>query len=181
MSYSEIIILAIALSIDACVVSFSYGLCTHSKRRIQSLLLASTTGFFQAFMPAIAYILTGMVKTYLEPYSKWIVFIIFTYLGITFIKEALEKEGDKKLCVDLKTLLLIGIATSIDALSAGITLCLTNSPIVFSAIAIGGVTFINSQLGYWFGCCLKKFNTKALEIFGGVTLIALGLKSLILG
>ncbi len=179
MSNIEILILAFALSIDACVVSFSYGLCTQTRKRLTALALALTTGFFQAFMPVIGYFFTNAIKTFIQPYAKWIVFIIFMYLGITFIKEAFKNEENKELCVDLKTLLLIGIATSIDAFSAGITISLTNSPLLFSIIAIGLITFANSFFGFAGGFCLKHFNSKALEIFGGLLLIALAINSLI--
>lgn len=179
MNYSDIILLALALSIDACVVSFSYGLCTEKRKRLTSFALAITTGFFQGFMPVISYFCTDMVKTFIQPYSKYIVFIIFMYLGITFIKDSFNKKNHKKLYISLKTLLLIGIATSIDAFSAGISLSLTNTSITFSACAIGIITFINSLLGYWSGCCLKGFNAQILEIVGGLTLIGLAIKTFI--
>lgn len=177
MSYSEIILLAFALSIDACVVSFSYGLCTETRKRLNSLALAFTTGLFQTFMPVIGYIFTDMVKTFIQPYSQWIVFIIFMYLGITFIKESFKNDNRTKLCVNLKTLLLIGVATSIDAFSAGITFSLTGAPVLFSVCAIGIITFLNSLFGYWSGCCLKVFNAQILEIIGGLTLIGLAVKT----
>lgn len=179
MSNIEILILAFALSIDACVVSFSYGLCTGVRKRLTALALAVTTGVFQALMPVIGFYFTNAIKNFIQPYAKWIVFVIFIYLGITFIKEAFCGNENKELCVDLKTLLLIGIATSIDAFSAGITLSLTNSPIIFSAIMIGVITFANSIFGFSSGYCLKHFNSKALEILGGVLLIALAVKSLV--
>ena len=91
MNFSELILLAFALSIDACVVAFSYGLCIENKKRLSSLALATCTGFFQAFMPVIGYFFTDLVKTFIEPYSRFIVFIIFAYLGYTFIKEGLIK------------------------------------------------------------------------------------------
>lgn len=178
MSSIEILILAFALSIDACVVSFSYGLCTKERKRLTALALAVTTGFFQAFMPVIGYFFTNAIKSLIQPYAKWIVFIIFMYLGITFIQEAFKNEENKELCVDLKTLLLIGIATSIDAFSAGITLSLTNSPLLFSVFAIGLITFANSFFGFAGGFVLKRFGSKSLEILGGVLLIALAINSL---
>lgn len=178
MSYSEIILLAIALSIDACVVSFSYGLCSMSRCSKNSIALALTTGLFQALMPVIAFFFTDMVKDFVQPYAHWIVFIIFIYLGITFIKESFEKDANKTLCVNLKALLLIGVATSIDAFSAGISLSLTNSPIMFSAIVIGLITFIDSILGYILGCKIKIFKPQILEIIGGLTLIGLAISNL---
>ena len=100
--------------------------------------------------------------------------------GLTYdiIKEAFEKEKEKQLCIDLKCLLLVGIATSIDAFSAGISLSLFGNRILKPAILIGVVTFINSLLGFGLGGKLKKFPTKWLEITAGCLLILLGLKSL---
>ncbi len=178
MNFSELILLAFALSIDACVVAFSYGLCIENKKKLSSLALATSTGFFQAFMPVIGYFFTDLVKTFIEPYSRFIVFIIFAYLGYTFIKEGLTKEKPKKLCVSLKALFLIGIATSIDAFSAGISLSLTNTSIKLSALLIGVITFINTLIGYWSGYGLKVFNPKYLQILGGLILIGLAIKNL---
>ena len=178
MSYFSIILLAIALSIDACVVSFSYGLAFTENRFKNAIRLAACTGLFQGLMPVIGYYLTGFVKSFIEPYAGFIVFAIFTYLGVKFIKEAFEKENEKQLCIDLKCLLLVGIATSIDAFSAGISLSLFGNRILKPAILIGVVTFINSLLGFGLGGKLKKFPTKWLEITAGCLLILLGLKSL---
>ena len=91
MSYLEIFLLALALSIDACVVSFSYGLAFESNRNKNSLALASFTGVFQGVMPAVGYFLTSFVKTFIEPYASIIVFTIFLFLGLKFIKEAFDK------------------------------------------------------------------------------------------
>ena len=178
MSYLAIFILALALSIDACVVSFSYGLKFDEKKLKNALLLSSFTGLFQAIMPVFGYYLTNFVKVYIEPYSKFIVFFIFVYLGIKFIKESFEEKTDKELCIDLKCLFLIGIATSIDAFSAGISLSLYGNRILKPAILIGLITFINSNLGFFLGGKLRKMPTQFLEILAGVILIALGIKAL---
>lgn len=178
MSYLEIFLLAIALSIDACVVSFSYGL-TFSSNRVKNLLrLAICTGIFQGIMPIIGYFLTGFVKSYIEPYAGFIVFVIFTYLGTKFIKEAFDKEKEKQLCIDLKCLLLVGIATSIDAFSAGISLSLFGNKILKPAMLIAFVTFINSVSGFVLGGKLKHLPTRGLEISAGILLILLGIKNL---
>lgn len=178
MNFIEILILSIALSIDACVVSFSYGLCTLTQKRLTSLQLAITTGFFQAFMPVLGYYFTNSINSFIQPYAKGIVFIIFAHLGISFIKEAFEEKNNNKTAINLKTLFLIGIATSIDAFSAGITLYLTSSRLLLSILTIGGVTFINSVIGFSGGYCLKKFSPKILEITAGLLLIALAINSL---
>ena len=124
MSHLEILILAIALSIDACIVSFTCSLKSQREHIKNSLMLSACTGLFQALMPIFGYYLTNFVKVYIEPYSKFIVFIIFTYLGIKFILESNEKKESKTNLINAKTLILIGIATSIDAFSAGISLSL---------------------------------------------------------
>ena len=178
MNCTEIFLLAVALSIDAFIVSFSYGLCIEYRKRLSSAALAVTTGAFQALMPVLGFHLANAVKIYILPYSKFIVFIIFMYLGLTFIKEASKDNQPKRLCVSLKSLLLIGIATSIDAFSAGISLFLTNSPLMFSVLTIGFVTFAGSIIGYWCGYGLKVFKTKYLEILGGVILVSLAIKNL---
>lgn len=178
MSYFEIVILAFALSIDACVVSFSYGLAFTQNRLKNSILLALFTGVFQGIMPLIGYFLTGFVKTFIQPYAKFIVLFIFLYLGIKFIKEAFDKDREKSLCLDIKCLILLGIATSIDAFSAGISLSLFGNKIIKPALLIAVVTFLNSNLGFYLGGKLKHLPTKALEISAGCLLIFLGIKAL---
>ena len=177
MSYWSIILLAIALSIDACVVSFSYGLTFKHLRRLNCILLASFTSVFQALMPIIGYYLTNLVKIYITPFADLIVFLIFTYLGIKFIKDAFEPRKEKKLCLDFTCLLLVGIATSIDAFSAGISLSLYGNKILKPALLIGLITYTNSTLGFIAGGKLKKLDTKYLEIFAGIILIVLGMKA----
>lgn len=179
MSYFAIFLLAIALSIDACIVSFSYGLTFTHNRFKNAMSLALCTGLFQGIMPVIGYYLTGIVKTYIEPYAPLIVFLIFTYLGIKIIKEAFEQEKKKQLCIGLKCLLLVGVATSIDAFSAGISLSLFGNHILKPAILIAFITFMNSALGFWLGGKFKNIPTKGLEIFAGIILISLGIKAFI--
>lgn len=178
MSYLEIIILAIALSIDACVVSFTCALKFKTEHFKNSFLLSFCTGFFQGIMPVIGYFLTNVVKIYIEPYSRLIVFIIFTYLGVKFITEACEQKENCSFIINAKTLFLIGIATSIDAFSAGISLSLFGNKILKPAILIAMTTYINSGLGYFTGLKLKKLPSKTLEISGGIILILLGIKAL---
>lgn len=178
MSYIEIFILAIALSVDACVVSFTYALKLKGAHFKNSFLLSLYTSLFQILMPAIGYFMTNFVKVYIEPYSKFIVFLIFSYLGIKFILEANKESKSRNVIIDTKTLILIGIATSIDAFSSGISLSLFGNKILKPAILIGLITFINSNLGYYSGIKLKKLPSKSLEISGGVLLIILGIKAL---
>ena len=179
MSYLSIFILALALSIDACVVSFSYGLKYENKRIKNSLLLSSFTGIFQGIMPFFGYYLTNFVREYISPYSGLIIFLIFSYLGFKFIIEANAPNRKKDVCIDLKCLFLVGIATSIDAFSAGITLSLYGNLIIKPSLLIAVTTFINSNLGFILGGKLKNFPTKNLEILAGILLLSLGIKAII--
>ena len=178
MTYIEIFLLALALSVDACVVSFSYGICFNQNRLKNALLLASFTGIFQGLMPCFGYYLTSFFRTYIGPYSKIIVFTIFVYLGLKFIKESFENNKNKPNCIGIGCLLLIGIATSIDAFSAGISLSLYGNRILKPALIIIIITFINSIIGFVIGQKLKNLPTKSLEISAGLILIFLGIKAL---
>lgn len=181
MNTIDILILAIALSIDACVVSFSNGLIFTQNKRANSLILASSVGFFQFLMPIIGYFLAQSVNKYVEPYDHWVVFVIFVLLGAKFIKDAFKAEKKEKLncyfCFSY--IFLISVATSIDALGAGVSIAFSGTKILFPAILIGIVTFINSLFGFWSGYLFKKFPTRNLEISGGVILICLAFKILL--
>lgn len=175
MNLFDILLLAFALSIDACVVSFSYGMNTKSKILKSSLLLAVFTGFFQGAMPVVGGICTNYVRYYIQPFSKWIIFAIFMYLGINFIKESFEsKKIVKKL--SFTVLLLIAVATSIDALSAGIPIALKCSSIYMPVVLIGVVTFVNSLIGFYIGRKFSHFKPEFLSILGGLILICLAVK-----
>jgi len=175
MSYLSILVLAFALSIDACLVSFSYGIKYNKNKLKNALLLSSSTGIFQGIMPVLGYYMTNVIKIFIQPYTSLIVFFIFSYLGIKFIIEALQKEKEKHLCINIKSLILIGIATSIDAFSAGISLSLYGNRIIKPIILIGLITFLNSNLG----SKLKYLPTKYIESLAGLLLIILGIKAII--
>ena len=179
MSYIEIFLLALALSVDACVVSFSYGLIFEKNRLKNALLLASFTSFFQGLMPLFGYYLTSFFSDFLAPYAGIIICTIFVFLGLKFIKEAFDKKKEKPLCISLLCLFMIGIATSIDAFSAGISLLLEGNRILKPVLLITVITFMNSNLGFILGGKLKSLPTKWLEIFAGIILICLGIKAII--
>lgn len=180
MGIVEILFLALALSIDAMVVSFSQGLIFKKQKRKNSLILAFFLGFFQFLMPVLGYFCSLGVYEYLKLINTWIVFIIFMILGIKFIKEAFEKKEEENICcLSLICLLGFAVATSIDAFGAGISLCFSHVKIWYPAIFIGIITFINSLLGFWFGYLFKNFPAKYLEILGGIILIILAIKAII--
>lgn len=179
MSYLEIFILALAFSVDACTVSFSYGILPLENPKRERLLLAVTTALFQAVMPIMGYFITSFAYDYIYVYAKLIVFAIFTILGIKFITEAFLNKKEKTLCIGFECLLLIGIGTSIDAFSGGISLRLSGNTILFPALIIGLTTFINSIAGFQIGKNVKHMPVKYMEVIAGIILVSLGLKALI--
>lgn len=180
ISLLEVFILAVALSIDAMVMSFSQGLVFTVNKRKNSLILASSVGFFQFFMPIVGYFLAQNIYKYVHTFDRWIVFAIFMFLGIKFIKEAFdEKDCCEVKCLSVGCICFISFATSIDALGAGISLCFSKSEIFLPAVIIGIITFINSLIGFWGGYLFKHFPSKNLEILAGTILITLAIKSLL--
>lgn len=178
MHLVEILLLAVALGIDCLVVSFSQGLIFTQNRMKNSLALAFTMGVSQGIMPCFGYFFTGLISSYIEAYAKWLVFIIFFILGAKFIYEAFSEKEENISCMDLKCLIGLGIATSIDALASGVSLNLTKTPILLSVFLIGLMSFVMSVAGFWFGNYFKKLPSKYLEISGGIILIILGFKAI---
>lgn len=180
MTEFEVLVLAIALALDAMLVSFSYGIIMNQRRVYNSLILSSFFGFFQFLMPVIGFYFTGFFISKLEIFSKWIVFTIFIILGIKFLKEALsQKEKNEIQCIGLACIIGLAIATSIDALGAGVSLKLTGTNLFFASIQIGVITFILSFIGFWVTKIFAKMNSCFIGIFGSILLIYLAIKAIL--
>lgn len=180
MTIFEIIILALALSLDAMIVCFSYGLILNANKVKNSLTLSLSFGFFQFLMPVIGFYLSAIVYNQLKSFSKWIVFAVFVYLALKFLKSAFgEKEETCRSCVSFLCLLGLSVATSIDALGAGISIKFSGEEILKPAVCTGVITFLCSMAGFWFACLFKKFPTKYIEITGAVLLLYLAVSSII--
>ena len=181
MGLIEIIILSIALGIDCFIASFSQGLIFKNKRVKNSLNLAVTMGGFQGLMPVIGYIATDKIYKLLIPYSNKLVFGIFLILGLHFIIEAFRQQDKPEIqCIGLKCLMSLGIATSIDALISGTTIKLTSAILLLTCFIIGMTSFIMSLCGFWLGNRIKNIPQKKLQITGGILLLLLAFKSLII-
>lgn len=179
MTITDILILALALSLDAMIVCFSYGLVVNSRKIVSSLSLACFCGFFQFLMPIIGYYLSSLVYTQLKIFSKWIVCIIFMCLAIKFIKEALSEKKDAQiLCISFLCMLGVALATSIDALGAGVSIRFSCDKILSSAIFIGVITFFNSIIGFWTAGMFKRIPSKNIELAGGLLLIYLAISAI---
>ena len=185
MSIIEIIFLAIILAADAFIVSFSYGLCNIKNVKKSAILLASGTGFLQFLMPVIGAFFTNLIFGLVQTYAKYLAGTIFIIIGIKMFFEA--KQRDEQYCVkdeiieiSVKTVFLISIATSIDALAAGSSLYLMKAPVLLASALIGIITFILSLTGFFGGKFLKKIAPEIICKSAGAILILLGLKSIFL-
>lgn len=180
MGLIELFLIAVGLSMDAFAVSVCKGLampkCTFKKAAIVGLWF----GGFQALMPAIGYILGAQFQEAIASIDHWIAFVLLALIGGNMIHEALdndEEEADASL--DVKTMFLLAVATSIDALAIGITFAFLKVNIIPAVCFIGIVTFIISFTGVKIGNVFgARYKNKA-EIVGGVILILLGLKILL--
>lgn len=180
MGLIELFLIAVGLSMDAFAVSVCKGLampkCTFKKAAIVGLWF----GGFQALMPAIGYVLGAQFQEAIASIDHWIAFVLLALIGGNMIHEALdndEEEADASL--DVKTMFLLAVATSIDALAIGITFAFLKVNIIPAVCFIGIVTFIISCAGVKIGNVFgARYKNKA-EIVGGVILILLGLKILL--
>ena len=180
MGLIELFLIAVGLSMDAFAVSVCKGLampkCTFKKAAIVGLWF----GGFQALMPAIGYILGAQFQETIASIDHWIAFVLQALIGGNMIHEAMdndEEEADASL--DVKTMFLLAVATSIDALAIGITFAFLKVNIIPAVCFIGIVTFIISFAGVKIGNVFGvRYKNKA-EIVGGVILILLGLKILL--
>ena len=181
MSFLGILLLALALAVDAFVVSFSYGLIVIKNRTKASLKIAFAVSLGQLLMPVFGWYGAGSIYQYIEQLDHWIAFFVFLLLGIKIIGDSLKScdcSNEFNHELKLKELFLIGIATSIDALVSGAMLYFVKMPIWSSAGIIGIVTLGTSLIGFNLCAVLKKFSPRPLEIMSGLILIGLGCKIL---
>lgn len=181
MHWIELLSTAVALAMDAFAVSMCRGL-EMKKLNIRHLfLIALTFGLFQAVMPLIGYGVSFWLEEVIEPIDHWVAFALLAFIGVKMIAEALKggEERREEEVLHLKMLLLMAIATSIDALVVGVTFVATETNVWLGCGVIGAVTFAVCALGVFIGNKAgNRFSGKA-EIFGGAVLILIGLKILL--
>lgn len=182
MGIIELFILAVGLSMDAFAVSVCKGLSL-GKIKIKHMCIAGLWfGGFQALMPLIGYLLGSNFSELVAKYDHWIAFVLLALIGGNMIKEALGKEEDSMdNSMGFKAMILLAIATSIDALAVGATFAFLDVSIVPAISFIGVVTFVLSAIGVKAGSLFGyKYKSKA-ELCGGIILILLGIKILLEG
>lgn len=181
MDLLELFVLAVGLSMDAFAVSICKGLSLGKIKAKHMCIAGAWFGGFQALMPLIGYFLGSFFAEAITKYDHCIAFVLLVLIGGNMIKEAFGKEEELNNAMDVKTMFLLAVATSIDALAVGVTFAFLQVQIVPAIIFIGAVTFAFSAVGIKIGSIFgTKYKSKA-EFIGGVILILIGLKILLEG
>lgn len=180
MTLPELFIIAVGLSMDAFAVSVCKGLALQKMKWKHALLAGVYFGGFQAAMPLLGYLLGVQFQAAITSVDHWVAFILLSIIGGNMVKEALsreEEEGDPSF--DIKTMLLLAVATSIDALAVGVTFAFLRVQILWAVSLIGVTTFVLSAAGVAVGNGFgSRYKAKA-ELAGGLILIGMGVKILL--
>lgn len=183
MSFIEILLIGIGLSMDAFAVALCKGLSMKKFNIKAGLIIALFFGFFQAFMPFIGWLVCKNFEKYITKFDHWIAFVLLAFIGVKMIIDSIKEmkhpeDSEEEFKLKIGELFVLAIATSIDALAVGISFAFLNIKIWSSITIIGITTFILSLIGILIGNKFgSKFKTKA-EIAGGIILVLIGLKIL---
>ena len=177
MSIFGIIILSIGLGMDAFAISVCKGISFKKEILKKSVIVATYMGLFQAIMPVIGYYLGVSFADKIISIDHWVAFVLLFIIGIKMIKEAISKDVEiVSDSVDFKEMIVLAIATSIDALAVGITFAFLNVNLWLAITLIGCITFVLSLIGTKIGILFGNKYEKKAELFGGIILILLGIK-----
>lgn len=185
MGFFELFLLAVGLSMDAFAVSICKGLAMKKADAKGMAICGAWFGGFQGLMPLIGFFLGTLFASAIEAIDHWVAFGLLGIIGINMLKEAFEKEEDGCDCensdadLSVKTMFVMAVATSIDALAVGISLAMAGNVNIWVAIILIGITtFVLSAIGVKVGSIFgSKFEKKA-QFAGGIILICLGMKIL---
>ena len=185
MGITEILFLAVGLSMDAFAVSICKGLAMKKATLKEGAICGTWFGGFQALMPLIGFFLGTLFAKAIEAIDHWVAFLLLAFIGISMLREAFSKDKDcdcgcGQADLSFKTMFVMAVATSIDALAVGISLAMAGNVNIFLAVAlIGIITFAMSCLGVKIGNLFgSRFEKKALAA-GGIILLLLGSKILL--
>ena len=179
MSLLSLFIIAIGLAMDAFAVSICKGLAMQKVSFKKAGIVGLWFGGFQALMPFVGYLLGSQFEQYITAFDHWIAFALLLLIGGSMIREALSKQEEcANASLDIKSMLLLAVATSSDALAVGVTFAFLQVEIIPAIAFIGVITFVLSTLGVKVGNVFGvKYKSKA-ELAGGVILIFMGFQIL---
>lgn len=180
MDIFTVILIAVGLAMDAFAVSIAKGIVIERRRRKSALLLASFFGGFQMLMPTIGYFAGLSFREVIVGIDHWIAFGLLSFIGSKMIYDSARKDdGKKDETLKLQSVVILSVATSIDALMVGLSFAFLQTSILDPILVIGLVTFSLSLAGFFFGCGLGRIFGNKIKIVGGLILIAIGLRMLL--
>ena len=184
MKLSSIIVVALGLSMDAFAVSVANGFIIKELKFRHVFRIALFFGFFQAIMPIIGWAAGSLFSSFIEKVDHWFAFGLLAFVGGKMIFESRKTaeagcEENKKDCTHFPTLLLLSLATSLDALAVGLTFAFLDVLIVLPVIVIGGLTFFVCLIGVYIGEKTGHLFGNKLELIGGIIVVGIGIKILI--
>ncbi|MCC8043270.1 MAG: manganese efflux pump MntP family protein [Oscillospiraceae bacterium] len=180
MDFITLFLTAVGLSMDAFAVSVCKGLATPQYKAKYSLICGAWFGVFQAVMPLIGWLLGVNFKNMITSFDHWIAFILLAVIGFNMVKEGLSKDDETTdPSFSAKSMLMLAIATSIDALAVGITYAFLDVNIGAAVLFIGVCTFVISAVGVKIGSVFGTKYKSGAELAGGIILILIGVKTLI--
>lgn len=181
MDFPSLISIAVALAMDAFAVAVASGVALKQVSLRQTFRLSWHFGLFQGMMPIIGWALGYSVREYIEAYDHWVAFVLLSYIGIHMIKEAFEEDDSPKDDPTKgKRLIVLAVATSIDALAVGLSFSFLGVSVWWPAFVIGVVALLFTALGLYLGKTMAKAEKIAscAELLGGGVLIGIGIKIL---
>ena len=179
MGFIELLLIAVGLSMDAFAVSVCKGLSVKKVGVKHAALAGLYFGGFQFLMPVIGYLLGFRFESVIETVDHWVAFVLLAFIGGNMIKESFGKAEELNDDFGVKTMLLMAVATSIDALAVGITFAFLEVQILPAAGLIGVTTFLLSFAGIYIGNVFgARYKSKA-ELAGGIILVLIGVKILL--
>lgn len=180
MNYLTIFFIAVALSMDAFAVSITCGASIKQSHLKHSVTVALFFGFFQAVMPLVGWVAGSTFAEFIKSIDHWIIFFLMLFIGLKMIFESGSlKDNPKRLnFTSYKLLLLLSLATSLDAFALGLSLSFLQIKIFMPAVIIGLVTFVLCVAGGYIGRAAKHVFADKIEILGGLILIFIGTKIL---
>ena len=179
MGFIELLLIAVGLSMDAFAVSVCKGLSVKKVGVKHAALAGLYFGGFQFLMPVIGYLLGFRFESVIESIDHWVAFVLLAFIGGNMIKESFGKAEELNDDFGVKTMLLMAIATSIDALAVGITFAFLEVQILPAAGLIGVTTFLLSFVGIYIGNAFGIRYKSRAELAGGIILVVIGVKILL--
>lgn len=181
MSFWSVLLIAVALGMDAFSVAIGIGAASRRISPAPVLRLAASFGLFQFFMPVAGWLGGMTIAAYIDSFDHWLAFALLLYVGGKMIHESFRGKDAEELANDPTrglTLLMLSVATSIDALAVGLSLALLKTPILYPSVIIGIVAFLMTAAGMIFGEKLGRMFGKRVEVVGGLILVGIGIKIL---